>query len=286
MMNSGTDSILTDVTAACTFSPENGTALSPGDSAVSISWRHVKTDEVFTASVPIEVTIPSWADATYEEIATLLDLHYSGRIDLTDYWAVGDERVVPLSSMHTYVSADSAEAGYSGEDTASRNVTITLTHAGGKELRTPINGRTECAFQWDVKEAFPTYSVPYANERLDVCFDDTFVSYDTEDNEGGYGQETIREWLNDEYFGALPEEFRAICKRFKYSHALLVNGTAISGSYVPPVITELDDMIALRVLSEVTEDRNYLDYYGRDGASFAITEEADGSCPPAPFGVI
>ena len=41
-----------------------------------------------------ELKIVTWADGTWEEIAAMLDAHYRGDINVADYWAVGDVRVL------------------------------------------------------------------------------------------------------------------------------------------------------------------------------------------------
>jgi len=45
------------------------------------------------------VEIPSWATGTAEQIQTALAAHYAEKIDLTDYWSVGDTRTVTLPAM-------------------------------------------------------------------------------------------------------------------------------------------------------------------------------------------
>ena len=59
--------------------------------------------------------IPSFSQATDEEITKALEYHRRGLIDLTKYWAVGDERPIHLNAMEalspltdTHVAQDNA----------------------------------------------------------------------------------------------------------------------------------------------------------------------------------
>ena len=52
------------------------------------------------------LTIKPFAEATDEEIAHILDLHYQGQINIDDYWAIGDTRVMHLDYMPSGTGAN------------------------------------------------------------------------------------------------------------------------------------------------------------------------------------
>ena len=104
-----------------------------------MSWY--QSDLQYTSPEPY--VPPTWADGTDEEIATALQKHYDGEIDLTEYWSVGDERVISLNYVDP--NEDTTETG---QGIASQDMTLILTNAGGKYLE---DGTTECAFQVDFK---------------------------------------------------------------------------------------------------------------------------------------
>lgn len=79
----------------------------------------------------------TWSKATDEQIIAMLDAHYAGEIDIHDYWHVGDERVIHIAA-HAGVAPDSANPA--------QDVVMVLMNVGGKDLVSPINGITECAF--------------------------------------------------------------------------------------------------------------------------------------------
>lgn len=43
--------------------------------------------------------IVTWADGTWEEIGAMVDAHYAGKIDITDYWSISDTKSLHLGSM-------------------------------------------------------------------------------------------------------------------------------------------------------------------------------------------
>lgn len=79
--------------------------------------------------------IVTWGGGTDEEIAAMVAAHYKDKINLADYWSVGDERIVTLN----------------GETQS-----LVLMHEGGKTLTTPINGHPECAFIVGLKNCMAT----------------------------------------------------------------------------------------------------------------------------------
>lgn len=130
-------------------------------------------------------SVVTWANGTDEEIAAMLQAHYAGKINIHDYWTVGDERVVNLSAM---------EATGVGESHAAQNVTLVLSNAGGKYL---ADGVTECAFQWDQKNAL--IKTGYMNS--------------TSTNSGGWKNSARRTWCNSVYYNAIPSTLRPIFKQ-------------------------------------------------------------------------
>lgn len=136
--------------------------------------------------------VPTWADGTDAEIADALTRHYNGEIDLTDYWSVGDERVVHLSAIEATSDYDAQPA---------QDITLVLVNVGSRTLTTPINGHTECAFVVGQKDCLSV-----AGRFADK-------------NNARYGWMTpsnissaIRTWLNSNYINALPATLSGIFK--------------------------------------------------------------------------
>lgn len=165
---------------------------------------------------------PTWAGGTDEEIVKALEKHYAGKIDLTEYWHVGDERQVSLSAM--------AATGV-GESHVAQTATLVLVNAGGKTLQTPINGHTECAFVWQLKNLLNNNSsgeYGYMNS-----------SYDST---GGWNSCARRTWCNNVFFKVMPQYMQDITK--------YVENNATGGNSSSSIITSYD-RIALPCYAEV-----------------------------------
>ena len=179
-----------DVTTSITSSPASGTALTGyGSQSVTVSYTENGVTKTATFTVSVSVKIVTWAGGTDEEIANMVAAADAGIINLTDYWAVGDERQVSLSTM----SATGVD-----ESHASQTVTFVLMNAGGKTLAnaTP-SGRTECSFIVGMKNGLAEKG--YMN------------SSDT--NSGGWEACARRTWCNDVFRNAIPSTLRNIFKQ-------------------------------------------------------------------------
>lgn len=152
--------------------------------------------------------IVTWADGTDEEIGKILAAHYAGEINIHDYWAVGDERVVHLNAM---------PAEYVGEAHVEQDVTMVLMNAGGKELVEPVNGVAECAFIVGQKNSL--------NDKGGYM-----DSSGT--NNGGWDQCKRRAWCNATYRNSIPETLRNLFKLHKNITASGIgSGTTVSQDY-------------------------------------------------------
>ena len=142
----------------------------------------------------IDVNIVSWADGTDEQIVAMVNAADEGKINLADYWSVGDERQVTLSAM---------SATGVGESHVEQTVTFVLMNAGGKTLAnaTP-SGRTECSFIVGMKNGLAngtTAESGYMNA--------------SNTNSGGWEACARRTWCNDVFRNAIPSTLRDIFKQ-------------------------------------------------------------------------
>ena len=172
---------------------------------------------------------PSWSDGTDEEIIEALEQQYAGNCDLHDYWSVGDERIIHLSTMY---------AVNVGEWHNEQDVTFVLTHAGGKYL---ADGVTECAFQVDQKN----------------CLNET--GYLDSGGNNGWSQYVQRiNWCNSTYKDSFRSTISSIFKQF-------INQTCVSGG---SSLADTTDYFALRAefevwgsVYQVPQEGVYCDYY-------------------------
>lgn len=170
----------------------------------------------------------SWANGTPAQIAAMLDAHYEGRINLANYWSVGDTRTVGL---------DAIEANDCTDAMAIQTAQLVLMNAGGKTLVNPINGRNTCAFVVGFKNSLSAAG-KFANGQT--------IFYSNSD---------VRQFLNNQIYLSLPSDIQRIFKSF-------VNVTHEGdGNY-----TQTEDLFALPASVEVFGSGTYT--YDQEGSRF------------------
>lgn len=149
----------------------------------------VHTDGYWYELYGSPVKIVTWAGGTDEEIVAMIEAADAGKINLADYWTVGDERQVTLSAM---------SATGVGESHVAQTVTFVLMNAGGKTLAnaTP-SGRTTCSFIVGMKNGLTEKGYMNASNT----------------NSGGWEACARRTWCNDVFRNAIPSTLRDIFKQ-------------------------------------------------------------------------
>lgn len=97
-------------------------------------------------NVTPELHISSFSDATDEEIESLLNAHYLNKIDISDYWSLGDVRSLELNG----VKSDFIIIGFNHD-----------------ELTNPINGHTNAALS--IRALNSCKSVRIADSQSNKC---------------------------------------------------------------------------------------------------------------------
>lgn len=154
--------------------------------------------------IPLDPSTVSWANGSDEDIATMLEMHYNGEIDIHDYWSVGDERVVSLAAMDAMSPLNDTHVAQS--------VVMVLLNEGGKNLTTPINGHTSCAFVVGQKNCLDEYGFMGSAKTNAIAWRDC----------------ARRTWCNSTYKNALPSNIRALFKEYQNITALGNGNTPIT----------------------------------------------------------
>ena len=151
---------------------------------------------------PTELKIVTFAGGTDEEIAKMIQAHYNDKINISDYWAVGDTRNVDLSAM---------SATGVGESHRAQTVQFVIGDFDHDDLTTPINGHTKAAVTLLQKDCLmDATSASNANNGAA----DTEIGYmnSTNTNVGGWKSCARRTWCNNVYFSALPSAWQSMIK--------------------------------------------------------------------------
>ena len=141
---------ITDDVITLTSTGQNGNVIV----TVTVS----ETDNYNSATENITVKcdflkIVTWADGTYAEISAMLDAHYAGTIDVSDYWSVGDVRSIPLAEM--------AATGV-GEAHSVQNAEVAILGFEHDDLVNPINGKSKAALSLQLKNGLEVVGYIYS----------------------------------------------------------------------------------------------------------------------------
>ena len=189
---------------------------------------------------------PKWSKGTDAEIIEALNRHYDpdDELDLTEYWAIGDTRKVHLSAIPT-------TSPFSSDSYPEQDIELVIANVGGKTLKTPINGQTECAFIVVMKNILNVNSTfpGYIDTRSDYI--------------NGWNSSQRRTWINSTFVNAIDENIRPIFK--EHANLSLDNVSSSTGVlsydyFCPPSIKEI-----------VGEDETY-HYWVDDGTLIGTVE--------------
>jgi len=152
--------------------------------------------------LPFEV--PTFADGTDAEIVKALEMHYAGKIDLTDYWTVGDKRTIHLNAMEATGVSEAHPAG---------DYKFTIIGMNHDNLQTPINGITKAAItvQQDRILYINTTDSTYSSYNRNANYGFGYMN-STNTNVGGWKSCARRTWCNEIYYNALPSTIKSSVK--------------------------------------------------------------------------
>ncbi len=151
---------------------------------------------------PAELKIVTFATGTDEEIEKMIQAHYNNKINIADYWAVGDMRTVHLSAM---------SATGVGESHRAQTVQFVIGDFEHDDLATPINGHSKAAVTLLQKDCL----MDAANASNPVNGSgNTENGYmnSTSTNAGGWKNCARRAWCNNVFFAALPSAWQSMVK--------------------------------------------------------------------------
>ena len=146
--------------------------------------------------------IVTFAGGTDEEIAKMIQAHYNNKINIADYWAVGDMRTVHLSAM--------AATGV-GESHRAQDVQFVIGDFEHDDLETPINGHTKAAITLLQKDCLMD-ATSASNVNNGSADTETGYMNSTYTNVGGWKNCARRAWCNNVFFAALPSAWQYMVK--------------------------------------------------------------------------
>lgn len=151
---------------------------------------------------PTELKIVTFAGGTDAEIAKMIQAHYNDKINIADYWAVGDTRSVSLSAM---------SATGVGESHRAQTVQFVIGDFEHDDLETPINGHTKAAVTLLQKDCLMD-ATSASNQNNGSNDTERGYMNSTNTNVGGWKSCARRTWCNNVYFSALPSAWQSMVK--------------------------------------------------------------------------
>lgn len=154
---------------------------------------------------PDGVKIVTFADGTDAEIEKMIEAHYAGKINIGDYWAVGDKRTIHHNAMDaTGVSESHKENDYA-------YVIIGIEH---DDLATAINGKAKAAITIQTERMLYLDTTTEYNSSYDTSHECGYMN-SSNTNSGGWEGCARRTWCNNVYKECLPTYIQNMMKQVK-----------------------------------------------------------------------
>lgn len=169
---------------------------------------------------PGELKIVAFADGTDAEIARMIKAHYAGKINISEYWAVGDKRTI----HHNAMDATGVSESHKANDYA--YVIIGIEH---DDLVTAINGKTKAAITIQTERLLYLDTTTEYNGSLDASHECGYMN-SSDMNSGGWEGCERRTWCNNVYKKCLPAYVQSMMKQVKKLTSVGSQSSAIKTS--------------------------------------------------------
>lgn len=166
---------------------------------------------------PTELKIVTFASGTDAEIAKMIQAHYNNKINIADYWAVGDTRTVSLSAM---------SATGVGESHRAQSVKFVIGGFNHDDLTSPINGHTKAAVTLLQKDCLMD-ATSASNVNNGSANTEKGYMNSTTTNVGGWKNCARRTWCNNVFFSALPSTWQSMVKTVNKKVSVRNNSSTI-----------------------------------------------------------
>lgn len=154
---------------------------------------------------PEGLKIVTFADGTDAEIEKMIEAHYAGKINISDYWAVGDKRTI----HHNAMDATGVSESHRANDYV--YVIIGIEH---DDLVTAINGKTKAAITIQTERMLYLDTTTEYNSSYDKSHECGCIN-SSSTNSGGWEDCERRTWCNNVYKKCLPTYIQNMMKQVK-----------------------------------------------------------------------
>lgn len=152
---------------------------------------------------PEDLKIVAFADGTDAEIEKMIEAHYAGKINISDYWAVGDKRTI----HHNAMDATGVSESHRANDYI--YVIIGIEH---DDLVTAINGKTKAAITIQTERTLYLDTTTEYNASYNASHECGYIN-GSSTNSGGWEGCVRRTWCNNVYKKCLPTYIQNMMKQ-------------------------------------------------------------------------
>lgn len=149
------------------------------------------------------IRIVPFSSGTDDEIAAMMQAHYDNKIDIANYWSVGDKRTI----HHNAMEATGVNEVHHADDYS--YVIIGMEH---DDLVTPINGHSKAAITLQTDRTLNTEMINDHVNAEDVEHEHGYIN-STATNVGGWRDCNRRTWCNNVYMNCLPTYIQGMLKQ-------------------------------------------------------------------------
>lgn len=154
---------------------------------------------------PEDLKIVTFADGTDAEITKMIEAHYAGKINIGDYWAVGDKRTIHHDAMDATGVSESHKAN---------DYTYVIIGIEHDDLATPINGKTKAAITIQTERMLYLDTTTEYNNSYDTSHECGYMN-SSNTNSGGWGYCDRHAWCNNVYKKCLPTYIQNMMKQVR-----------------------------------------------------------------------
>jgi hypothetical protein len=159
---------------------KNGILLKKTVTTIDSVTGNIRADVAYDGSVN---GVVDFENASWEEIAVMLTRHYSGTINLADFWSVGDTKLI------TYNGMEANGVGESHKSASQKIVILDFDHD-------TISGGTKSAITLGFLNGLGNPGYMHSENS----------------NVGGWASCNRRTWCNNTFYNALPAGLRSLIK--------------------------------------------------------------------------
>ncbi len=179
----------------------------------SVENIEVKLLEDETIDIELQdIKLIPFSDLTNEELEKMLNAHYNGEIDISDYWHVGDTRLI-----HINATVGLSDEEYSGK-ISEQDMTFVILDFNHDDLVTQSGERTKAAVTLQCKTVLADDGYP----------DEVYYwgSSHVTTNTDNWNTTPMRTWINNNFIQALPTILQPLIKQVKKKNLSTHTGTS------------------------------------------------------------